>query len=315
MKIIYAGTPSFAQPALEALIRAEYHIVAVLTQPDRPQGRGRHIEASPIKKIALQHHIPIEQPLNFKEEASLTRLKKYEADLMLVAAYGLILPVLLLESFKYGCINIHASILPRWRGAAPIQRAIIAGDVETGISIMQMEKGLDTGPYFAIAKCPIHNNDTTQTLHDRLAELGAETLLKYLPDIIHKRITATPQNHPLATYAHKIEKSEARIHWEEPAELIHRKIRAFNPWPVAYCDAKGITLRIWQAEFQTNVNTLHKPGTILSASHQGIIMTCGSKGEDSLMITSLQLPGGKILRVSDVLNAHKDLFLPGNTLS
>lgn len=310
MKIIYAGTPEFAVPALNALLHSEHEVIAVYTQPDRPAGRGKKLIASPVKCVAEQHAIPVEQPLNFKDETTRAHLKNYQADIMIVAAYGLILPTAVLEMFAFGCINIHASILPRWRGAAPIQRAIIAGDTETGISIMQMEKGLDTGPYFCIKKCAITEADTGQSLHDRLTELGAKTLMQVLPKIFTKTIQPTSQDtmESAASYAHKLEKAEGKINWQEPVALIQRKIRAFNPWPVAFCDIHGESVRIWQAEIETAEHPNAQAGEIMSVDKTSIHVACG---QGTLSIQKLQFPGGKMLSVMEILNAKKELFKPG----
>ncbi len=312
MKIIYAGTPDFAVPALQALLNSNYKVVAVYTQPDRPAGRGKKLIASPVKQLALQYKIPVEQPLNFKEEQTRIQLKNYHADIMIVAAYGLILPQTVLDLFPLGCINIHASILPRWRGAAPIQRAIIAGDTETGVSIMQMEKGLDTGPYFCIEKCSIAETDTGQSLQNRLAVIGATTLINILPKIFSKTIVPISQNNDTALYAHKIEKGEGKILWEEPAKLIQQKIRAFNPWPIAFCDIQGEQVRIWQVEVAiVNQTTQINSGTIITADKEGIAVACGT---DVLIIKQLQFPGGKVLSAAEILNAKRELFKPGMIL-
>ncbi|MBL4638853.1 MAG: methionyl-tRNA formyltransferase, partial [Proteobacteria bacterium] len=233
MRIIFAGTPDFAANTLEALLTTDHEICAVYTQPDRPSGRGRKLTASPVKQLAVEHQIPVQQPLNFKSEEIKQILAAYQADLMIVVAYGLLLPQAVLDAPTLGCINIHASLLPRWRGAAPIQRAILAGDHETGICIMQMEAGLDTGPVLAQATCPIHDDDTAQILHDRLVLLGAKTLLETLPEIESRQQQAKKQDDALSCYADKLKKQEAIIDWHQPAIRIAKQIHAFNPWPVA----------------------------------------------------------------------------------
>lgn len=311
MKIIYAGTPDFAVPALQALIDSNHTIVAVYTQPDRPAGRGKKLAASPVKQLAEQYFIPVQQPIHFKDSETLAQLKSYQADIMIVAAFGLILPKTVLELFPFGCINIHASILPRWRGAAPIQRAIIAGDTETGISIMQMEKGLDTGPFYCIERCAIGAEDTGQSLHDRLANLGATTLMQVLPKLFAKAIQPKPQDDAAATYAHKLEKAEGKIIWQESAKLIHRKIRAFNPWPVAFCEIQNESVRVWQAEVMLSETSSTVPGTVISVEKNAIHIACG---QGVLSITKLQFPGGKVLAMSDILHAKKELFKPGMVL-
>ena len=311
MKIIYAGTPEFAVPALQALIDADYEVVAVYTQPDRPTGRGRKLAMSSVKQLALENSIPVEQPLNFKSNETLEQLKSYQADIMIVAAYGLILPQIVLESFEFGCINIHASILPRWRGAAPIQRAIIAGDDSTGVCIMKMEKGLDTGPVYHKKIIEILPEDTGSSLHDRLMQLGADALMQTLPGIFSNSIKPVPQNGDTATYAHKLEKLEAKIDWQESAELIQRKIRAFNAWPVAFCELNGENVRIWEADFNLETHN-RQPGEIVGVSKTAITVACS---EGLLTIHALQLPGGKMLTISQVINAKKELFKIGTLFS
>ncbi|MEK9134019.1 MAG: methionyl-tRNA formyltransferase, partial [Pseudomonadota bacterium] len=245
MNLIFAGTPAFAVPALEALLRADHVIRAVYTQPDRPAGRGRKLMASAVKQCAEKHGIEIRQPEKIAGEEG--RLRADAPDAMIIIAYGLLLPESILAIPRYGCINVHASLLPRWRGAAPIPRAIEAGDSVTGVSIMQMEAGLDTGPVLAEARLPIHDNDTSQTLHDRLAQLGAQTLVAVLERLTRGAITAQPQDASLASYARKLRKDESPLDWTQPASVLHRKIRALNPWPVASTTWRGKTLRLWEA--------------------------------------------------------------------
>jgi len=300
MRIIFAGTPDFAAHNLEALLTTEHTICAVYTQPDRPAGRGRKLTASPVKQIALDHQIPVEQPHNFKQQTERDTLAAYQADLMIVVAYGLLLPQTVLDTPKLGCINIHASLLPRWRGAAPIQRAILAGDDETGICIMQMEAGLDTGPVIARNTCPINQTDTTQQLHDRLATLGAETLLDTLADLTHLQQHAEVQQHAHSTYAHKLQKTEADIDWKNAANIIARQVHAFNPWPVAQTEWQQKTCRIRSAEAINNDHTAN-PGQILQANKDGIDVACG---EGVLRITEIQLAGKRSMSVSDFLNAN-----------
>ncbi|MDO7667725.1 MAG: methionyl-tRNA formyltransferase, partial [Pseudomonadota bacterium] len=247
MRIIFAGTPDFAAETLKALLSTNHEICAVYTQPDRPSGRGRKLTASPVKQLALEHDIPVEQPLNFKEDEAKQILANYQADLMIVVAYGLLLPPSVLDTPSLGCINVHASLLPRWRGAAPIQRAILAGDTETGVCIMQMEAGLDTGPVLSRASCPINIDDTAQTLHDRLAVLGADTLLAALPNIVELQSKAQAQNDELTCYAAKLLKPEAEIDWQQSADQLVRQIQAFNPWPVAQTNWQDQVFRIWSA--------------------------------------------------------------------
>lgn len=311
MKIIYAGTPEFAVPALQALIKSKHQVVAVYTQPDRPAGRGQRITQSPIKQLALHYSLSVEQPINFKDKNSIERLKSYRADIMIVAAYGLILPKVVLESFKFGCINIHASILPRWRGAAPIQRAIIAGDKKTGISIMQMETGLDTGPYYLIKECKIEMTDTGSSLHNKLMNLGAEALMESLPKIISKSVKPIDQDDTKVTYAKKIEKLEAKINWQEPAEVIQRKIRAFNAWPIAFTELDGIVIRVWEADYDMNFHH-RKPGEIIAANKEAISVACGL---GVIKLKTLQFPGKKALPVTQILHGKNEMLKIGTTLS
>jgi methionyl-tRNA formyltransferase len=301
MRIIFAGTPDFAAESLKALLQTEHTVCAVYTQPDRPAGRGRKLTPSPVKQIALEHAIPVEQPLNFKSEDSLAQLKSYQADLMVVVAYGLLLPQAVLDTPRLGCINVHASLLPRWRGAAPIQRAILAGDTETGVGIMKMEAGLDTGPVLLEARCPIRNDDTAQLLHDRLAQLGAESLVTSLTGIEDRLAQAKPQDEANKTYARKLEKQEALVDWQHSAEQILRQVNAFNPWPVAQTQWHGDTMRIWLAQLADT--TQHgEPGEVLAVSQAGIDIACG---EGALRITQLQIPGKRAMAVRDFLNANQ----------
>jgi methionyl-tRNA formyltransferase len=300
MRIIFAGTPDFAAASLKALLDSEHDICAVYTQPDRPAGRGRKLTPSPVKQLALDHQIPVEQPLNFKQDNRLEQLASYQADLMIVVAYGLLLPQAVLDTPRLGCINVHASLLPRWRGAAPIHRAILAGDNETGVGIMQMEAGLDTGPVLLEARCPIAASDNAQSLHDKLAELGATTLLESLKDIEHLLQQARPQDDSQMTYAAKLQKQEAVIDWQQPATQLLRQVNAFNPWPVAQTQWRGDTLRIWQAEVSAEP-TQATPGNVIAVNKQGIDVACG---DGSLRITQLQVPGKRAMQVQDFLNAN-----------
>lgn len=313
LRIIYAGTPDFSVAALDALIASSHEVIAVYTQPDRPAGRGRGFKASPVKEKALQHNIPVYQPESLKDEQAQQTLKMLNADLMVVTAYGLLLPEFVLEAPRLGCINIHASLLPRWRGAAPIQRAILAGDKKTGITIMQMDKGLDTGDMLAVAECDISNDDTASSLHDKLMLLGAETLMSVLPAIAEDTATRIKQDDADACYAAKLNKAEAEINWQQSAAEIERAVRAYNSWPVAYShyekkagNGKPVSLRIWQAEVvmqQTSqvVTTGMSAGRVIAESTVGIdIMT----GDGVLRIIELQAEGKRRMSVANFLNAN-----------
>lgn len=304
LRIIFAGTPDFAATALSALIKSEHQLVAVYTQPDRPAGRGRKLHASPVKDVALEHNIPVLQPDNLKNIEAQEVLRSFNADVMVVAAYGLILPQAVLDIPRLGCLNIHASLLPRWRGAAPIQRAIAAGDKESGITIMQMNAGLDTGDILQISTCPISEEDNGGSLHDRLAEIGATAILKTLEDLTNNNINPVPQDDALATYAHKLDKQEAQINWQHSASKIERLIRAFNPWPVAFTQLNEKTFRIWQAQAlasDSNYKTGMTPGTVISCDKKGIDICCG---EGVLRILSLQPSGSKKMDVAAFMNGH-----------
>jgi methionyl-tRNA formyltransferase len=300
LKIIFAGTPYFAAAALQGLLSSEYQVVAVYAQPDRPAGRGRKVVFGPVKQLALAHSIPVRQPKSLKDRTEQVALAALQADLMVVAAYGLLLPQNVLEAPRLGCINIHASLLPRWRGAAPIQRAILAGDEESGVTIMQMEAGLDTGPMLYKLRCPIQPDDTGGTLHDRLAGLGAQALLEVLPGLAAGTLRAEPQDDALANYAHKLEKQESDIDWQQAAQQIDRQIRAFNPWPVAQTGYQGEVMRIWEAQVvEDGVSTA--PGTIVAAGKTGIEV---ATGRGRLRILRLQMPGKRAMAAVDFLNAH-----------
>ena len=307
LRIIYAGTPEFSVAALQALIESSYDVVAVYTQPDRPAGRGRGLQASPVKEKALQYNIPVYQPESLKDEKVQRELKAINADLMIVTAYGLLLPAAVLEAPRLGCINIHASLLPRWRGAAPIQRAILAADKKTGITIMQMDEGLDTGDMLAVAECEIAADDTGSSLHDKLMLLGAETLISVLPAIAEQCQNRTKQDDAAACYAAKLNKVEATINWSLSAEEIQRAIRAYNSWPVAYCfyqkNSKTAKLRLWQAQVDMNavLPADTTPGKVLAESAQGIDI---ATGKGVLRITKLQAEGKRRMSVADFVNAN-----------
>lgn len=300
MRIIFSGTPEFAAETLQALLTTEHEICAVYTQPDRPAGRGRKLTASPVKLLALEHNIPVEQPLNFKEDSDKATLAGYNADLMIVVAYGLLLPQAVLDMPKLGCLNIHASLLPRWRGAAPIQRAILAGDNTTGVCIMQMEVGLDTGPVLARTECPIHDDDTAQVLHDRLAEIGANALLNTLSDLENLQQHALAQDDALMCYAHKLRKDEAAIDWQRSAQEIVRQVHAFNPWPVAQTLWQDKVFRIWSAHTLADQHSA-TAGEVISVNKQGIDI---ATGEGVLRLTEIQVPGKRAMSITDFLNAN-----------
>ena len=309
LKIIYAGTPDFAVPALQALIKSSHEVIAVYTQPDRPAGRGRKVQFGPVKQLAIGAGIKVEQPLSLKDADAQEILSNFNADVMVVAAYGLILPQAVLDMPRYGCLNIHGSLLPRWRGAAPIHRAIQAGDKETGVTIMQMAAGLDTGDMLLKTKCPITAEDTGQTIHDRLASDGAEALLKVLDQMIQNKLEPEMQDEALTTYAHKLEKAEAEIDWTKSAKQIDQTIRAFNPWPVAFTKYNGKPLRIFMSKLESAVQSSEAVGTVINETPEGISIVTG---DGVLSFSRLQLPGKKAMDVRDFLNGRSllDCRLP-----
>lgn len=290
MKVIFAGTPDFAAAALAALLAAGHEIPLVLTQPDRPAGRGMNLLPSPVKKLALAHGIEVFQPLSLKDPVAQEKIAELGAEVMVVAAYGLILPQRVLDIPRWGCLNIHASLLPRWRGAAPIQRAILAGDAETGVCIMQMEAGLDTGPVLLRDAFPIAPEDTTGSLHDKLAACGARLIVEALSRL---PLAAAPQPEVGVTYAHKIEKAEAVIDWQRSATELDRHIRAFNPFPGAQASLGGQTIKLWQARPQAQQG---ETGRILQVDRDGLLIGCG---QGSLLVTELQKAGGSACRSSN----------------
>ncbi|MDD2815686.1 MAG: methionyl-tRNA formyltransferase [Thiotrichaceae bacterium] len=297
-RIVFAGTPEFSVSCLSALLNSSHEICAVYTQPDRPAGRGRKLTASPVKQLAVAHNIPVYQPQTLKTPEAQAELRALAPDMLIVVAYGLLLPKAVLEIPKLGCVNVHASLLPRWRGAAPIQRSLLAGDTETGITLMQMDVGLDTGAMLKKVHCEILPNDTAETLHDRLAQLGADLLAANIDDL--ENLPATAQHDDLATYAQKLNKVEAQLDWQQNAAYLARQVRAFNPYPIAQAEIAGETFRIWAAEALAEAATV-AAGQIQAVSRAGIDI---ATGEGVLRVLSLQQAGGKAIAVRDFLNSR-----------
>jgi methionyl-tRNA formyltransferase len=299
MKIIFAGTPEFAVPTLRMLLDSEHEVCAVYTQPDRPAGRGRKLHPSPVKELALKAGIPVLQPDTLKTDEELQQIASFNADLFVVVAYGMILTQAVLDVPRLGCINVHGSLLPRWRGAAPIQRAIMAGDEKTGVTIMQMVRKLDAGDMLHKEECVIGPDDTASDLHDKLAQLGAIGLAKVLEQIKAGTVHAEKQDESLVTYAEKLEKSEAVLDWTQPAEQLARKVRGLNAWPVAQTLYRGEVLRIWRAE-AINIDTDAEPGSVRCVNKTMDVAT----GKGMLRLHEVQLPGGKRMSIQAFLNAH-----------
>ncbi|MBD9656718.1 MULTISPECIES: methionyl-tRNA formyltransferase [unclassified Pseudomonas] len=309
LRIVFAGTPEFAAAHLKALLDTPHQIVAVYTQPDRPAGRGQKLMPSPVKQLAVENAIPVLQPPSLKDAAAQAELAALEPDLLVVVAYGLILPQAVLDIPRFGCINSHASLLPRWRGAAPIQRAVQAGDAESGVTVMQMEAGLDTGPMLLKVRTPITSEDTGGSLHDRLAELGPPAVIEAIAGLASGTLMGEVQDDALANYAHKLNKDEARIDWSRPAIELERLIRAFNPWPICHSTLNEAPLKVLAGRIGEGQG---RPGEILAASKEGLTVACGS---GALLLTRLQLPGGKALNFSDLFNSRREQFAVGTVLA
>lgn len=305
LRVVFAGTPDFAALSLQALLASQHQVIQVMSQPDRPQGRGKKVVFSDTKQLALEHEIPVWQPASLRNPEAVEQLQALKPDVLVVVAYGLIIPPEVLAIPKYGCLNVHGSLLPRWRGAAPIHRAIQAGDEETGATIMLMDEGLDTGPMLHKVSTPITCDDTGGSLYQRVAEQGASALVKVLDELEHYLAYQETQDDSLATYAHKLTKAEGALDWQQPAAALARQVRAFNPWPVAWTTIEGQVVRVWEAEATPQQGT---PGTIINANADGIEVACG---EGSLVIKSLQMPGKRRLSAQEVLNGHGALFTVG----
>lgn len=308
MRLVFAGTPEFAAEHLKALLGGEHEVVAVYTQPDRPAGRGQKLMPSPVKALAVAHGIPVYQPVTLRNPDAQAELAALAPDLMVVVAYGLILPQAVLDIPRLGCINSHASLLPRWRGAAPIQRAIEAGDPESGVTVMQMEAGLDTGPMLLKVTTPISPDDTGGSLHDRLARLGPPAVVEAIAGLAAGSLVGERQDDALATYAHKLNKDEARLDWTRPAQELARQVRAFFPWPVSHSLLRGESVKVLAAH---DVNGAGAPGQIIAVGKDGLTVACG---EGALCLTRLQLPGGKPLAFADLYNSRRDVFTAGLVL-
>jgi len=313
LNVIFAGTPDFAAESLQALLDSRHRVIAVYTQPDRPAGRGRKLTPSPVKRLALAHELPVLQPETLKAVEPQAELAALDADIMVVVAYGLILPKAVLKTPRLGCLNVHASLLPRWRGAAPIQRAIEARDTESGVTIMQMDEGLDTGDMLLVRRTPITATTTGGELHDSLAALGGQALVEALDALSDEGLAAVPQPEGGVTYAAKLSKAEAELDFRRSAAELAARIRAFNPWPVAWCTFDGERLRLLMADESelTAGETKAPPGTLLDQDGEALRIACGPEGREVLRVTQAQLPGGKVLPVSALLHARAERFTPG----
>lgn len=309
LKIIFAGTPEFAVPSLNALLNSEHKVLAVYTQPDRPAGRGRQLQESPVKQMAKTHNIPVFQPKSLRDEDVENQLRELQADIMVVVAYGVILPEAVLNIPRLGCVNVHPSLLPRWRGAAPIPRSIEAGDSETGVTIMQLDKGMDTGPILKQEEYKLMGDETSGELHDLFSQRGAALLLETLYELENNLSAPIAQNNALATHAAKIQKEESVIDWHLSAIQINNKIRAFNSWPVAHTTFSDQTLRIWEAK-AVNEKTKLSPGTLIRRDKQSFWV---ATGDGILDVLSVQLPGKKMVTAADFMHGHADSLIPGKT--
>ena len=305
LRVIFAGTPDFAAQHLQALLDSPHQVVAVYSQPDRPAGRGRKLTASPVKALAIEHAIEVQQPLSLKDADTQQVLTSYNADIMVVVAYGLLLPQVVLDTPRLGCINVHGSLLPRWRGAAPIQRAILAGDSMSGVTVMQMEAGLDTGPMLLKAQIPIAPIDTSASLYEKLAVLGCNSLVEALDSLQSARLTAQVQDNAAANYAAKLTKAEGAIDWHQSAQQISLQVRGLNPWPVAYSDWQDSRLRIWMAH-AIDTSSNQPAGSLVALDKTGLEVACGI---GHLKITQLQWPGGKALIQSELMNLKQKMTL------
>ncbi|WP_434927650.1 methionyl-tRNA formyltransferase [Shewanella sp. HL-SH2] len=311
LNIIFAGTPDFAARHLQALISSEHNVCAVYTQPDRPAGRGKKLTSSPVKQLAVENNIAVFQPPSLRTEDAQAELATLNADIMVVVAYGLILPKVVLDMPRLGCINVHGSILPRWRGAAPIQRALWAGDTETGVTIMQMDIGLDTGDMLLKTSLPIEDTDTSASLYEKLAIQGPDALIDALAKLSQDMLPAEKQDESLVNYAEKLSKEEAKLDWHKSAKQLWQEVRAFNPWPVSYFEHQQSSIKVWQVRYDTTPNNA-MPGTITQADKHGIVI---ATADGSLIVETMQLPNKKPLSVADILNSRADWFSVGTQLN
>ena len=309
LRIVFAGTPSFASQHLKAILK-HCDVVAVYTQPDRPAGRGRKLTPSPVKQLAIESNIPVYQPRTLKSEEAQANLAALKPDLMIVVAYGLLLPQTVLDMPTHGCINVHGSLLPAWRGAAPIQRSLMAGDKETGVTIMQMDSGLDTGDMLHKVSLTIEAIDTSGSIYDKLANIGETALIQVIEQVANGSLTPERQDNTLASYAHKITKEEGRIDWTLSAETISCHIRGLNPWPIAWTTINEEVVRCWEVSHIDNSDSGEKPGVILQANKSGLVISCG---QGAITLTQIQLPGKRAMIIPDVLNSRKALFAIGSS--